>query len=98
MLPTNEARARLNQIAATFDRAGAAGEPITFGSHRRPQAVIVPWELWRQLASVIEDMLDVATARTRLENAGKGSQPRDCRLYLRCVMNSPVGKRVVRTP
>lgn len=70
VLPTNEARARLNQIAATFDRAGAAGEPITFGSHRRPQAVIVPWELWRQLAPVIEDVLDVATARTRLENAG----------------------------
>lgn len=70
VLPTNEARARLNQIAATFERTGAAGEPITFGSHRRPQAVIVPWELWRQLAPVIEDVLDVATAQVRFENAG----------------------------
>lgn len=70
VLPTNEARARLNQIAAMFDRVGAAGEPVTFGSHRRPQAVIVPWELWRQLAPAIEDVLDVDTARARLENAG----------------------------
>ncbi|MGH3941121.1 MAG: type II toxin-antitoxin system Phd/YefM family antitoxin [Pseudonocardiaceae bacterium] len=70
VLPTNEARTRLNQIAATFDRVGAAGEPITFGSHRRPQAVIVPWELWRQLAPVIEDVLDLATTRVRLEDSG----------------------------
>lgn len=70
VLPTNEARARLNQIAATFDRAGATAEPVAFGSHRRPQAVIVPWELWCQLAPVIEDALDLATARVRLEDAG----------------------------
>lgn len=70
VLPTNEARARLNQIAAAFDRAGTTAEPVVFGSHRRPQAVIVPWELWRALAPVIEDALDLATARTRLEDAG----------------------------
>jgi antitoxin StbD len=70
VLPTNEARARLNQIAATFDRAGATAEPVVFGSHRRPQAVIVPWELWRELAPVLEDALALATARTRFEEAG----------------------------
>lgn len=70
VLPTNEARARLNQIAAAFDRAGTTAEPVVFGSHRRPQAVIVPWELWRELAPVLEDALDLATARTRLEDAG----------------------------
>jgi hypothetical protein len=43
---------------------------VVFGSHRRPQAVIVPWELWRQLAPVIEDALDLATTRSRLEDAG----------------------------
>ncbi|MGH3913592.1 MAG: hypothetical protein ACRDTC_09295 [Pseudonocardiaceae bacterium] len=70
VLPTNEARARLNQIAASFDRTGTTAEPVVFGSHRRPQAVIVPWELWRELAPVIEDALDLATARTRLKDAG----------------------------
>ncbi|MGH3808300.1 MAG: hypothetical protein ACRDRU_17090 [Pseudonocardiaceae bacterium] len=60
----------MNQIAAALDRAGTTAEPIIFGSHRRPQAVIVPWELWRELAPVIEDALDLATARTRLEDAG----------------------------
>ncbi|MGH3706896.1 MAG: hypothetical protein ACRDRQ_02060 [Pseudonocardiaceae bacterium] len=33
----------MNQIAAALDRAGTTAEPIIFGSHRRPQAVIVPW-------------------------------------------------------
>jgi antitoxin StbD len=70
VLPTNEARARLNQIAAAFDRAGMTAEPVVFGSHRRPQAVIVPWQLWRELAPMIEDAHDLATARTRLEEAG----------------------------
>lgn len=63
-------RARLNQIAAAFEQTGATAEPVTFGSHRRPQAVIVPWELWRLLAPEIEDALDLATARARLEDAG----------------------------
>lgn len=70
VLPTNEARAQLNQIATAFDRAGTTAEPVVFGSHRRPQAVIVPWELWRKLAPVIEDALDLATTRTRLQDAG----------------------------
>ncbi|MGH3702069.1 MAG: hypothetical protein ACRDQY_21995 [Pseudonocardiaceae bacterium] len=60
----------MNQIAAALDRAGTTAEPIIFGSHRRPQAVIVPWELWRELAPMIEDALDLATARTWLEDAG----------------------------
>lgn len=70
ILPTNEARARLNRIAVAFDEAGAGAEPVTFGSHRRPQAVIVPWELWRQIAPVLEDALDIAWASGRLDEAG----------------------------
>lgn len=65
VLPTNEARPRVNQIAAIFDRVGATVEPVTFGSHRRPQAVIVPWVLWRQLSPMIEVALDLAVARVR---------------------------------
>lgn len=70
VLPTNEARARLHQIAAAFDEAGAGAEPVTFGSHRRPQAVIVPWDLWRRIAPVLEDALDLGTATVRLDEAG----------------------------
>jgi antitoxin StbD len=70
VLPTTEARARLSQIVADFAQRGAAAEPVTFGSHRRPQGVIVPWELWIELAPAVEDALDATEARHRLADAG----------------------------
>jgi len=70
VLPTTEARARLSQIVADFARLGAAAEPVAFGSHRKPQGVIVPWELWAELAPAVEDLLDATEARHRLAEAG----------------------------
>jgi len=70
ILPTTEARAKLSQIAAEFERQGASSEPVTFGSHRRPQGVIIAWELWLKILPAIEDQLDAAEARQRLGDAG----------------------------
>ncbi len=70
VLPTTEARARLSQIVADFARLGAAAQPVAFGSHRKPQGVIVPWELWAELAPAVEDLLDATEARHRLAEAG----------------------------
>lgn len=55
MLTTGEARDGLNQIAASFSREGRQATPVMFGSHRKPQAVIVPVELWE----LIEDAWDL---------------------------------------
>lgn len=71
VLPTNEARARLNQIAAGFEHDGADATPVVFGSHRRAQGVIVSWQLWQQIAPAIEDMLDAHLARRRLADTGE---------------------------
>ncbi len=70
ILPTSEARAKLSQIAAQFERDGVSAEPVAFGSHRRPQGVIIPWELWLEILPAIEDRLDAAEARQRIEDAG----------------------------
>lgn len=70
ILPTTEARAKLSQIAAEFERHGVNSEPVTFGSHRRPQGVIIAWELWLEILPAIEDRLDAAEARRRLTSAG----------------------------
>ena len=70
VLPTNEARAKLNQIAAGFDRDGPDAVPVVFGSHRRAQGVIVSWQLWQRLGPTIEDVLDAEQARARLDAAG----------------------------
>ncbi len=66
ILPTTEARAKLSQIAAEFERSGARSEPVPFGSHRRPQGVIISWDLWLEILPAIEDHLDAAEARQRL--------------------------------
>ena len=47
--PTNEVRQSLNKITARFDEQGADAEPIVFGSHRRPQAVLLSWDAWMRL-------------------------------------------------
>lgn len=68
ILPTTEARSKLSQIVAEFERAGARAEPVTFGSHRRPQGVIIAWDLWLEILPAIEDHLDASEARQRLGN------------------------------
>ena len=70
VLPTTEVRAKLSQIAEEFDRNGVSAEPVAFGSHRRPQGVIIPWELWLEILPSIEDRLDAVEARQRLHEAG----------------------------
>lgn len=66
VLPTNEARAKLNQIAAGFDHDGPDAAPVVFGSHRRAQGVIVSWQLWQRIAPAVEDALDADLARRRI--------------------------------
>ncbi len=70
VLPTTEVRAKLSQIAAEFERHGIGAEPVAFGSHRRPQGIILPWELWLEILPAIEDHLDTTEARQRLADAG----------------------------
>lgn len=71
VLPTTEARARLSQIASDFAHHGLGAQPVVFGSHRKPQGVILPWELWVEVAPAVEDALDAAEARERLVAAGE---------------------------
>jgi hypothetical protein len=43
--PLSEVRQRLPGILARFRREGAAAEPVAFGSHRRPEAILLPYEV-----------------------------------------------------
>lgn len=66
VLPTSEARRLLTSITADFREHGAASGPVLFGSHRRPEAAIVPYELLELLDPVIEDLVIAARVRERL--------------------------------
>lgn len=54
-------------ITAEFRKRGAASGPVLFGSRRRPEAAIVPYELIELLDPVIEDLVVTARVRERLD-------------------------------
>ena len=65
--PLSEVRQRLSGILARFRREGAAAEPVAFGSHRKPEAVLLPYE-------VSERYEALARQRSRVENVLSAAQ------------------------
>jgi len=47
--PVAEVRSQLSAQLARFRREGNQAEPVVFGSHRKPEAVIVPYEQYEAL-------------------------------------------------
>jgi hypothetical protein len=60
--PLSEVRARLSGILARFRREGAAAEPVAFGSHRKPEAILIPYEVYERYEALEQQ-------RARLDNA-----------------------------
>src|ERR1700689_5513127 len=46
--PLSEVRQWLSGIPAPLRREGAAAEPVAFGSHRKPEAVLLPYEVYER--------------------------------------------------
>jgi hypothetical protein len=55
---TSETRADLTKILAEFRRMGKRAEPIMFGTHRKPEAVIMPARMWRDLLEEMDKLRD----------------------------------------
>ena len=65
--PLSEVRARLSGILARFRREGAAAEPVAFGSHRKPEAILIPYEAYERYEAL-------ARQRARLDGALSSAQ------------------------
>lgn len=59
---TTEARTALSQTLERFRALGASAEPLVFGDHRRPEGVVLPYEVFVQLENQI-DQLRLEAAR-----------------------------------
>jgi hypothetical protein len=59
---TSIARAELTTRVAEYKDLGAEARPIVFGSHRKPQAVILPYELFTELLDVAEGVPHIPKA------------------------------------
>jgi antitoxin StbD len=64
VLPSSDARAALPDTLRRFRIEGSSAEPVVFGSHRKPEAVVMPFELYAQLLPVIEDLQIAHLVRT----------------------------------
>lgn len=65
VLPSREARTELPKALSRFREQGIAAEPIVFGAHRRPEAVVIPFELYQSLLPAIEEIEIAEIVRER---------------------------------
>jgi hypothetical protein len=65
ILPSRDARAELSKALRRFRAEGAGAAPLIFGSHRRPEAVVIPFELYTSLLPAIEELEIAAIVRER---------------------------------
>ena len=65
--PLSEVRARLSGILARFRREGAAAEPVVFGSHRKPEAILISYEAYERYEAL-------ARQRARMDEALSAAQ------------------------
>lgn len=65
VLPTSEARGELSHALERFRRDGLSAEPLIFGGHRKPEGVVIPFELFERLLPMLEDVLIAETVRQR---------------------------------
>lgn len=56
VLPTSKVRAELSSTVTRFRTEGLLSHPILFGSHRKPEAVLISLELFEHLLPEIENI------------------------------------------
>ncbi|WP_165906026.1 nucleotidyltransferase domain-containing protein [Agromyces badenianii] len=66
VVPVAEARAALSGVLREFRDRGADAAPVIIGSHRRPEAVLVPYERF------VADLLGVERASSAEPERGEG--------------------------
>lgn len=70
---TSIARAELTTRVAEYKDLGSEARPIVFGSHRKPQAVILPYDLFTELLDVAEGVPHIPKATEPAKRSRKKS-------------------------
>lgn len=66
-------RELLTSHVARFRETGAEAEPVVFGDHRKPEAVLLSFETFRILLDIAEDAVLTQRIRER-DDADSGSR------------------------
>jgi PHD/YefM family antitoxin component YafN of YafNO toxin-antitoxin module len=65
--PVAELRASLSKVIANFREQGIFAEPLIFGSHRKPEGVVISYSLFEKIMPAIEESLLEALIAERLK-------------------------------
>jgi PHD/YefM family antitoxin component YafN of YafNO toxin-antitoxin module len=57
VLPTREARKRLSGFLRESREHGIDADPVFFGSHRKPEAVVLSYAAYEELVDALDDAL-----------------------------------------
>ena len=69
VIASSDARKELPALVQRFRNEGVFAEPLIFGAHRKPEAAVIPFELYAELLPAIEELEIAALVR---ERAGAG--------------------------
>lgn len=67
VVPSAEARDRLSGYLKLFREAGRRADPVVFGSHRKPEGVILSYERYEWLTEVLDELVASEEVREALE-------------------------------
>lgn len=68
VVPSAEARDHLSSYLRVFRERGGQADPVVFGSHRKPEGVILSYERYEWLIEVLDEL--VASEEVREALAG----------------------------
>jgi antitoxin StbD len=68
VVPSAEARDRLSSYLKLFREQGGQADPVVFGSHRKPEGVILSYERYESLTEILDEL--VASEEVREALAG----------------------------
>lgn len=83
VIPVAEARSGLSRLLGGFRRDESA-EPVVIGSHRKPEAVLVPFERYQRLSSATSDSVGLDRLRSLkpvIERLAEASKLSDVRVF-----------------
>jgi hypothetical protein len=63
---SREARDELGDVVRGFREHGSRAKPMIFGAHRKPEAAIIPYDLYREIVPLLEDLEIARIARARI--------------------------------
>lgn len=78
VVPSSEAREQLSSYLKLFREGGEQADPVVFGSHRKPEGVILSYERYEWQMEILDELVASEEVREALaQDAGRRAELAD---------------------